>query len=68
MKIRNKNRKIDIQKIHLDKDYQGGCNISFIINNQYNELYLNSVYIDDILEKIKEYLKVISDDDIYFKI
>lgn len=68
MKIRNKSRKIEIQKIHLDKDYQGGCNISFIINGQYTELYCKTIYIDDILNKVNEYLKVISDDDLYFKI
>lgn len=59
MKIRNKSRKIDIQKIFIEKDAYGGSNITFIINNQMIEIYTKSIYLDSILEKINEYTKVI---------
>lgn len=67
MKVRNKDRKFDIQKIYIDKN-DNGSKVSFVVNNQYIELFLKCTYIDDILEKIEEYLKVISDDNIYYKI
>lgn len=59
MKIRNKSRKIDINKIFIEKDMSGGTNVSIIVNNQLMEIYTKSIYIDDILEKIKEFTKVI---------
>lgn len=59
MKIRNKSRKIDINKVFIEKDAYGGTNISIIVNNQLIEIYTKHVYIDDILDKIKEYTKVI---------
>lgn len=62
MKIRGKDRKLDIQKIHIDKDYNGGVIISYVIKGQFIEHHLNYTYIDCILDSIKEYLLVISDE------
>lgn len=63
MKIRNKNRKIDIQKIYIDKDMYGGSVVSIIVNNQLIEICTRSVYIDDILSKISDYLNTLGDDE-----
>ena len=59
MKIRNKSRKINIQKILIETDPYGGSTVSIIVNNQLTEIYTKTVYIDSILDKIKEFTNVI---------
>lgn len=54
MKIRNRDRKIDISNIIINKtDY--GSEIIMIINNNVHKLFCNSVYIDIVLNKIEKY-------------
>lgn len=63
MKIRGKDRKIDIQKIYIQKDPYGGSTVDIVINNQLITLYCRAIYIDSIIDEINKYLKVIGDDN-----
>lgn len=63
MKIRGKDRKIDIQKIYIEKDSSGGTTIDIIINNQLISIYSRTVYIDSILQEIENYMKVLGDNN-----
>lgn len=56
MKIRNRDRIIDISNIYITKrDY--GTDIIIIINEKIHRLFCKSLYSDIILEYINTYLK-----------
>ena len=59
MKIRNKPRNVNINKILIQQDSSGGTNVTIIVNNQMIEMFMPCVYISDILEKINDYCKVL---------
>lgn len=67
MKVKNKDSKFDIQNIHIYKNNDNSCVVSLVCNGQYIELHLKNTYIDDIFEKIYQYLNIISDDTYIMK-
>ena len=64
MKIRNKSPRIDIQKIYIDKSYNG-TNVMLIINDKLYKMQNSGIYISDIFEKIEKELEVISYEERY---
>lgn len=59
MKIRGKDRKLNVNKILIETDPYGGTNVSLIVNNQLIEYYIKGIYTDSVLKKINEYINVI---------
>lgn len=67
MKIRNSDRKFDIEKIFIDK-FENKTKVCLIINGQAITMYVNSTYSDVVFAKIEEYLQVIGCDNDYVRI
>lgn len=62
MKIRNKDRNIDIEEIFISK-YENKTKVLIIINGQAITWYVNSTYTSNIFASIEEYLNVLGSDN-----
>lgn len=61
MKIRNRDRKIDIEEIIISK-YENKTKVLIIINGQAITWYINSTYTKNVFDSIEKYFQVLGDD------
>lgn len=61
MKIKNRDRKLDIEEIFITK-YENKTKVIIVINGQAITMYINSTYTSVVFEDIEKYLQVIGDD------
>lgn len=61
MKIRNRDRKIDIEEIIISK-YDNKTKVLIIINGQAITWYINSTYTKNVFDSIEKYFQVLGDD------
>ena len=67
MKIRNKDRKINIEKIFIQQ-YENRSIATLIINGQSIDIMIPAVYITDVFAYIEKYLQTIGSDNEYVRI
>jgi len=52
MKIREKDRKINVDRIFIEDNNGYGVKIGLIVNSQYIEIITNKIYVNNILDYI----------------
>ena len=67
MKIKNKDRKYDIEEIFISK-YENKTRVLIIINGQAITMFINSTYSSVVFEEIEKYLQVLGSDNEYVKL
>lgn len=67
MKIRNKDRKYDIEEIFISK-FENKTKVIIVINGQAITMFVSSTYSSVVFEKIEEYLQVLGSDNEYVRI
>lgn len=67
MKIRNKNKKYDIEEIFISK-YENKTKVIIIINGQVITMLINSTYSSVVFEEVEKYLQILGSDNEYVRI
>lgn len=67
MKIRNKDRKLDIEEIFISK-YENKTKVIIVINGQAITMYINSTYSSVVFEEVEKYLQLLGSENEYVRI